>query len=134
MNQLFLHTHHLFFFWSPPNIEQSSRGYPVDSHLLSILYTGRVYVCVLSHSVVSDSLQPHQALLSMEFSRQEYWSVLPFPTAGGLPNPGIKSISLAFPALAGRFFTISATWKLQKCDYIISNLPIHPSPSSFWCP
>ena len=35
----------------------------------------------------------HQALLSMEFSRQEYWSRLPFPTAGDLPNPGIESTS-----------------------------------------
>ena len=32
----------------------------------------------------------HQALLTMEFSRQEYWSVLPFPSPGHLPNPGIK--------------------------------------------
>ena len=36
-------------------------------------------VCVLGHSVIADSLQPHQAPLSMEFSRQEYWSGLPFP-------------------------------------------------------
>ena len=44
----------------------------------------------------------HQAPLSMEFSRQEYWSGLPFPPPGYLPNPGIKSVS---PELAGRFFT-----------------------------
>ena len=43
----------------------------------------------------------HQALLSMEFSRQEYWSGLPFPPAGDLPDPGIE---LASPALAGGFF------------------------------
>ena len=36
------------------------------------------------------------------FSRQEYWSGLPFPSPGGLPDPGIKPAS---PALAGRFFT-----------------------------
>ena len=35
----------------------------------------------------------HQAPLSLEFSRQEYWSVLPFPTSGDLPNPGIKPMS-----------------------------------------
>ena len=35
----------------------------------------------------------HQARLSMEFSRQEYWSGLPFPTPGDLPDPGIKPIS-----------------------------------------
>ena len=44
----------------------------------------------------------HQAPLPMEFSRQEYWSGLPFPTPGYLPNPGIEPAS---PALAGRFFT-----------------------------
>jgi len=43
-----------------------------------------------------------QAPLPMGFSRQEYWSGLPFPSLGDLPNPGIKPES---PALAGGFFT-----------------------------
>ena len=43
-----------------------------------------------------------QAPLSMRFSRQEYWSGLPFPASGDLPDPGIKPVS---SALAGRFFT-----------------------------
>jgi len=43
-----------------------------------------------------------QAPLSIVFSRQEYWSGLPFPPPGDLPNPGIKPVS---PALAGGFFT-----------------------------
>ena len=43
-----------------------------------------------------------QAPLSMEFPGQEYWSRLPFASAGDLPDPGIKPTS---PALAGRFFT-----------------------------
>ena len=42
---------------------------------------------------------------SMGFSRQEYWSGLPFPSPGDLPNPGIKPGSVTSPALAGRFFT-----------------------------
>ena len=46
-----------------------------------------------------------QAPQSVEFSRQEYWSKLPFPTPGDLTNPGIEPTSLASPALAGRFFT-----------------------------
>ena len=50
----------------------------------------------------------HQAPLSMGFSRQEYWSGLPCPPPGDLPNPGIKPMS---PALAGGFFTTSATWE-----------------------
>ena len=43
-----------------------------------------------------------QAPLSMGFVRQEYWSGLPFPSPGDLPNPGIKPAS---PALEGGFFT-----------------------------
>ena len=53
----------------------------------------------------------HQAPLSKGFPRQEYWNGLPFPTPGDLPDPGIELKSLASPALAGRFFTTSATWE-----------------------
>ena len=49
----------------------------------------------------------HQAPLSVGFSSQEYWSGLPFPPAGDLPDPGIKPTSLVTPALAGGFFTLS---------------------------
>ena len=48
------------------------------------------------------------APLSMGFSRQEEWSELPCPPPGDIPNPGVKSAS---PALAGGFFTTSATWE-----------------------
>ena len=50
-----------------------------------------------SRSVVSDSLHPHehQAPPSMGFSRQEYWSGLPFPSPGNLPDPGMKTRSPA---------------------------------------
>ena len=47
----------------------------------------------------------------MGFYREEYWSGLPCPPPGDLPDPGIKPMSLKSPALAGRFFTISATWE-----------------------
>ena len=47
-----------------------------------------------------------QALLSMEFSRQEYWNGLPCPTPGDLPDPGVEPLSLAFPALAGMILHI----------------------------
>ena len=49
----------------------------------------------------------------MGFSRQEHWGGLPFPTPGDLPDPGIKPPSLVSPALAGAFFTTSATWTLE---------------------
>ena len=44
--------------------------------------------------------------IHLEFSRQKYWSRLPFPTPGDFPNPGIKHLSLSSPALAGRLFTM----------------------------
>ena len=55
----------------------------------------------VSHSVVSESVTPgtvaHQAPLSVEFPRQEYWRGLPFPSPGDLPDPGIKPGSPALP-------------------------------------
>ena len=50
----------------------------------------------------------------MGFSRQEYWSRLPFPPPGDLPDPGIEPASLMSPALAGGFLTMSATWEAQE--------------------
>jgi len=47
----------------------------------------------------------------MEFSRQEYWNGLPFPSPGDLPHPGIKHMFLVSLALAGGFFTNCATWE-----------------------
>ena len=55
----------------------------------------------------------HQAPLSIWFSREEYWSGLPCPPPGNLPDPGINSKSLMSPALPGRFFT-SGTWQVHK--------------------
>ena len=74
----------------------------------------RVCVCARTrvHSVVSDPWTvAYQAPLSMECSRQEYWSGLPFPTPGDLPNLGIEPASLASPTLAGGFFTTSTAGK-----------------------
>ena len=53
----------------------------------------------------------HQAPLSMGFSRQEYWSELPFLSPGDLPNPGLEPVSLMSPVLAGGFFITIATWE-----------------------
>ena len=52
-----------------------------------------------------------QPPLSMEFSRQEYWSGSPCPPPGDFPYPGTEPMSLMFPALAGRFFTTSTNWE-----------------------
>ena len=50
-----------------------------------------------------------QAPQYMEFNRQEYWSGLPCPPPGNLPNPGVP-----FPALADGFFTTSASWEAHQ--------------------
>ena len=55
-----------------------------------------------------------QTPLFIEFFRQEYWSELPCPLPGDLPSPGIELVSLTSPALAGGFFTTSATWEAPK--------------------
>ena len=62
-----------------------------------------------------------QAPLSMGFSRQEYWSGLPCPSPGDLPNPGIKPTSLLSLALVGRFFTTSTTWKALPSPTFVQN-------------
>ena len=66
-----------------------------------------ISVCVHAQLLSRVQSLACQAPLSVEFSRQEHQSGLPFPTAGALPDPGIEPTSLASPALAGRFFTIA---------------------------
>ena len=80
-------------------------------------------VSVMTHVCVCAQLLKHvqlfetpwtiacQAPLSMEFSRQEYWSGLPFPSPGDLPNPGIEPKSLVSPALVGDLFTTASPGK-----------------------
>ena len=62
---------------------------------------------------VTPSTVAHQAPLSMGFSRQDYWSGLPFPSPGDLPDPGTESTSLVSPALAGGFSPL----KKRKLSY-----------------
>ena len=86
-----------------------------------------MHVCVLSHVQLfaAPRTVAHQTPLSMEFSRQEYWSGLPCPPPGDLSNPGIEPVFLGSPALTGEFFTTSATWKaLATKDHWDSN-PYH---------
>ena len=60
-----------------------------------------------------------QASLSIGFSKQEYWSWLPFSPLEDLPNPGMETEPLMSPALAGRFFTTCAPWEAPQNDIII---------------
>ena len=66
-----------------------------------------------------------QTPLSMKFSKQEYWSGLPFPIPGDLPDLWIKSMSLPSPALAGRFFTTAPPGKSLKIRNNICREPAH---------
>ena len=75
-------------------------------------YINKIFcVQLLSHVLlfVAPWIVAHQAPLSMGFSRQEYWSGLPFPPLGDLPDPGIEPMSLVSPTMAGRFFTTETT-------------------------
>ena len=54
-----------------------------------------------------------QVPLSIGFSMQEYWSGLPYPPPGDLPNLAIEPVSLKSPALADRFLTASTAWEVQ---------------------
>ena len=78
-------------------------------------------VCGFSGSVVSSSFATpwtiaHQAPLPMGISRLEYWSGLPHPPLGDLPNLGIEPTSLRSAALASRFFTTSTNWEALLSD------------------
>ena len=69
-------------------------------------------VAKLSPTLVTLWTVALQAPLSMGFSRQEYWSQLPFPSPEDLPDPRIKPMS---PALAGSFFTTEPPGKPKPC-------------------
>ena len=76
----------------------------------------------LNHVPVTPWTVAHQAPWSRGFSRQEYWSGLPFPTPGDLLNTGVKPESLSSPALARGFFTTNTTWESEsKGCSILSN-------------
>ena len=95
---------------------QQCFGPPPIHAQLSSQHLSSARVCMLSHVqlFVTSWTTIYQASLSIGFSRQEYWSGLPFPSPGTPPGPGIEPTSLASPALAGGFSTSSATW-LSQC-------------------
>ena len=97
---------------NPVSCSERSAAVPSSACMLS--HFSRVRLFVTPWTVA------HQAPLSMGFFRQEYWSGLPFPPPGGLPDPGVEAASLMSPALAGRCFSTSTTWEAHI--YI----PIYP--------
>ena len=85
-----------------------SSSRPLSSYGISDL------VAKLCLTLVTPWTLPHQAPLSMEFSRQEYWSGLLLPSPGDFPYPGIEPSSPTSPALAGGFFTTEPPGKSNK--------------------
>ena len=81
-----------------------------------------MFTCAQSLSCVQLLANPwtvaHWAPLSMEFSRQKYWSGIPFPSPGDLPDPGIELVS---PALAGEFFTTEPPGKPESICMLYAN-------------
>ena len=106
-----------------------ARGLGEEPGRLPIPHPALWPVCVLSHSVVSDSLRPpwtvaRQAPLSVGLSRQEYWSGLPFPSPGDHPDPRIELMSLVSPALASGFFTTAPPGKPALWHMVNKGLPL----------
>ena len=92
-----------------PNLEyKQMENFPIPSHAYVSIFpfkTGK-QLQVMTLWIIAC-----QAPLSMGFSRQEYWSGLPCPPPGDLPNPGIETMSLISPALADGLFTTCASWE-----------------------
>ena len=100
----FVFFRHLFLYWL---VWQTGEKYRVCACLAACALS-RVRLSAIPWTVLC------QAPLSMGFSRQEYWHGLPFPSPGDLSNSEIETLSLAFPALAGRFFTTASPRKLSE--------------------
>ena len=66
-----------------------------------------------------------QALLSMGFSRQEYWSGLPCPPPGDLPNPGIALQTNSWPLSHWR----SPIYFIESVNSVYMSIPVHPTSS-----
>ena len=102
---------------------------------------------------VTSRIVAHQAPLSVGFSRQKYWSGLPCPPPGDLPNPGIEprspvlqvDSSLSEPPgkpkntgvgnlflLQGYFPTQESNWDLLHCRWILYQLRYHGSPHKLY--
>ena len=83
-------------------------------------WIGKLHIVKIACVLVLSCVRPcglyvaRQAPLSMGFSKQEYWSGLPFPPSGNLTKPGIKAVTPASSAWAGRFFTSEPHGKAVK--------------------
>ena len=100
---------------------------------LSCIDTGWLYVLSHVQLFATPWTIARQAPMSMEFSRQEYWSGLPFPTPGDLPNLGINPTSLSSSVLAGWFFISCTTLEAPSCIDTESTLFIFLVQGHLFC-
>ena len=128
VNQLYIAMHPPFF-----------RLFPIQAIAecwveFSMLYSALMLVVVCS--LVSDSLRPHE----LQPSRQENWSGQPFPSAGDLPDSGIKFKSPALQQILYRLnhqeslcYTVGPYYLfyIEQCVYVNPSLPIYPSIQPF---
>ena len=113
-----------------------SRGYfsSLQLHFYSVkwassslmpLYEDNIWCCLVAQSCLPFLWPPwtvaHLVSLSVRFPRQGYWSGLPLPTPGDLPDPGIEPTSTVAPVLAGRFFTSQPPGKSPLLGWWDSN-------------
>ena len=115
-------------FWNPPFNLLISGHSPVHAKSFSCV---QLFVSLWTIA--------HQALLSMEFSRQEFQSGLPFLPPGNLPDPRIEQMSFMSPALGGRFFTTKVTWEPKVKELVTQLLsdslqPHGLQPTRLLCP
>ena len=108
------------FLWSKATTSDESTDHWYLTGWILFIFTPVNSVLLLMHAqYVWLFLAPwtvaHLPPLSLDFPRQEYWSGLPFPIPGDLPNPGIQPVSPASLPLVGGFFTIFSPGKPKLC-------------------
>ena len=98
--------------WKVPVLwDRGAHQGPLGFAVRQSYLTFNVSACVCSVSVMSYSVALWTAALPAPLPRQEYWTGVPFPTQGNLPDPGIELVSPTTLALAVGFFTTSTTWE-----------------------
>ena len=114
-------------------MDESVCGYSLSIYIHTLIHTHNIYIYIYVYSILVWEIPwtvARQDPLSMEFSRQEYWSGLPFPSPGDLPNLRIKLIS---PALAGRCFTTEPPGKPHIYTYIYIYIYTHTHTHTYTC-
>ena len=95
-------------------IFSSQQWEPIEGPKMCYLRCSIVLSCSVVPALCEFWTVARQAPLSMRFSRQGYWSVLPFPSPGDLPDPGTEPVPLASSALSAGCITTSAIGRSPK--------------------